>query len=220
MTGGPARASKDAAEPVSSGTSGAQATSPPADAEPSISKPALKIIAALALGLAVAVWVADGNGGRTTVTTTPKPSTTTTVTTAGTVVATTVPGTLTTTTTPGSPARSSELSLVLILLGVAFVFGAVSFSSGRITGLNLPGGGGFTLGTTAQAQLSGSIAQKLENANHAQAAYAQSVGLLRGRLGKTKLDTLPAETVEQVVSEAIAETAPQEGEQPPPSGAS
>jgi hypothetical protein len=176
-----------------------------------IPKGLLALIAVLALGGAVGVWAGDGSGGKTTTTTNSAPSTTTTNTTpaaggtgAAGVTVTAVPGAVTTATTPGHPARSSELTLVILLLGVALVFGIAGLSSGRITGLNLPGGGGFTLGTEAQAQVSGRLAQNFEDPADAQRAYKLAVGLLKERKGEVRVDTLSDETAKQVVSEATA----------------
>src|SRR5579862_2846391 len=128
----------------------------------SISKGVLGVIAVLALGAALGIWIGDGSGSQTKTTTTAAPSTTTTNTSPGTATSVTVtskPGASTTATIPGNPARSSELTLVILLLGVGLVFGAAALSSGRITRLDFPGGGGFTLGTEAQAQVSGHVAQ-------------------------------------------------------------
>jgi hypothetical protein len=179
-----------------------------------IPKGLLVLLAVLALGGAVGVWAGDGSGGETTTTTSSAPSTTITSTSpagtgAGTASAAGVtvksaPGAVTTATTPGHPARSSELTLVILLLGVALVFGIAGLSSGRITRLDFPGGGGFTLGTEAQAQVSGHVAQNFTDPASAQRAYELAVALLRERKGEVRVDALPDETVKQVVSEATA----------------
>jgi hypothetical protein len=174
-----------------------------------ISKVVLGVLAAAALGCAVAIWISDGNGGQTIATTNTSKSTTRTITRSGTVIVTTKPGAVTVTTTPGHPPRSAELTLVVLFLGAFLVFGLAAVSRGPITSLTFPGGGGFGLGAAAQAQVSGAIAERYTEPAQAQAAYTQAIGLLHELNGDTKVETLPPATVDEVLRAVTQRIPPQ-----------
>lgn len=173
-----------------------------------VPKPLLGLLALLSLGAAVAIFAGEGGGGRTAVMTDSKPSTTTTISGTGTVTVISKPGTSTTTTIPGHPARSAATSIEILLLGVFLVFGVAALSSGQITKLDFPGGGGFQLGPEAQAQLSGALAQHYELPGQAKVAYQAALSRIRERAGETKVSRVPDATLTNVVAEVVQDMPP------------
>jgi hypothetical protein len=165
---------------------------------PSVPRLAVGLLAVVALALAVWVWCGDGAGGTTAVTTTSGTSTVMTTTTAQGVQTVTTPGKVMTETTPGRPARSAESALELFLLGsfVVLILGAVS--KGPVT-ITMPGGGSVQIGATAQAQLSGAIAQRYTEPAKAETAYLNATAAIqKGGYGR-RVDTLSDDDVNHLV---------------------
>lgn len=173
-----------------------------------IPKGILGLLAVLALGVAVAIFLGEGGGGNTTVVTKSMPSTTTTISGTGTVTVISGPGASTTTTIPGHPARAAATSIEVLLLGVFLVFGVAALSSGQITKLDFPGGGGFQLSPSAQAQLSGALAPHYKQPDEANRAYAEAVMRIRQREGETKVDQVPDSTMSTVIEEVFRQVPP------------
>jgi hypothetical protein len=156
------------------------------------------LLAVVALALAVGVWQGDGAGGITAVTTTSGTTTVVTTTTPQGVQTVTAPGKVTTQTTPGRPARSAESALELFLLGSFVVLILGAFSKGPVT-ITIPGGGSVQIGATAQAQLSGAIAERYTEPAKAEAAYLQATAAIqKGGYGR-RVQTLSDDDVNHLV---------------------
>jgi hypothetical protein len=173
-----------------------------------VPKRALGLLALLALGTAVAIFLGESGGGRSTVTTKSIASTTTTISGTRTVTVISGPASSTTTTNPGHPARSAATSLEVLLLGVFLVFGVAAMSSGQITKLDFPGGGGFQLGPNAQAQVSGAIAQHYQEPAAANRAYTEAVKRIHKHAGETTVNDVPQPTLNSVVKEVLEQVPP------------
>jgi len=176
-----------------------------------VPKGILGLLAVLALGVAVAIFLGEGGGGQTTVVTKSMPSTTTTISSTGTVTVISGPGAATTTTTPGHPARSAAMSIEILLLGVFLVFGVAAVSSGQITRLDFPGGGGFQLGPTAQAQVTGALAPHYTQPDKAKRAYTEALRRIRQDQGETRVDQVPDSTLSTVIGQVFGQVPPDTG---------
>ncbi len=186
---------------VLSGRPEAQIVTPPSGSgttAPSVSRLAIGALALVALALAFLVWHGDGGGGITAVTTTSGTTTVVTTTTPQGVQTVTTPGKVMTETAPGRPARSAESALELFLLGSFVVLILGAFSKGPVT-ITMPGGGSVQIGATAQAQLSGAIAQRYTEPAKAEAAYLQAtVAIQKGGYGR-RVERLSDDDVNHLV---------------------